>query len=46
MRHAYNFVMGLPSQCSHMPIEQLLLMAALITLVVAVILMMSGREMA
>ncbi len=46
MRHAYNFLMGLPQQCSQMPIEQLLLMAALITLVVAVILMMSGREIA
>ena len=46
MRHAYNFLTGLPGQCSQMPFEQLLLLAALITLVVAVILMVSGREMA
>jgi hypothetical protein len=46
MRHVYYFLMGLPSQCSHMPFDDLLLMAALLTLVIAAILMISGRQLA
>ena len=46
MREAYHYLVQLPEQCSRMTYEQLLLFAALITLVVAVILMISGREMA
>jgi hypothetical protein len=46
MRNAYHFLMGLPSQCSRMSFEELLLMGALVTLVVAVILMLSGRQLA
>ncbi len=46
MRQAYNFLMGLPRQCSTMSYEELLLLAALLTLVIAVILMMSGRQVA
>ncbi len=46
MRHAYEFFLRLPDQCSRMSFDELLLMAALITLVVAVILMISGRQLA
>jgi len=46
MRTAYHFLMGLPDQCSGMSFDELLLMAALVTLVIAVILMISGRQLA
>ncbi len=46
MRRAYDFLLALPDECGRMSFDQLLLMAALLTLVVAVILMISGRELA
>lgn len=45
MREAYHYLVRLPEQCSRMSYEQLLLLAAMITLIVAVILMISGREL-
>ncbi len=46
MRRAYEFLLALPDECSRMTFHQLLLLAVLITLVVTVILMISGREVA
>ena len=46
MHRVYEFLLALPSQCSHMSFDQLLLFGALLTLAVAVILMISGRELA
>lgn len=46
MRQAYDFMQRLPDQWSRMSLEQLLLLAALVTLVIAVTLMMSGRNVA
>ncbi len=46
MRRAYDFLLALPDECSRMTLHQLLLVAALVTLVITVILMISGRELA
>jgi hypothetical protein len=46
MRRAYEFLLALPDECSRMTYHQLLLSAALVTLVITVILMISGRETA
>jgi hypothetical protein len=46
MRQTYDFLLGLPDECGRMSFGQLLLTAALLTLVVAIILMISGRELA
>ncbi len=46
MRRAYEVLLALPDECSRMTYHQLLLMAALVTLIITVILMISGRELA
>ncbi len=44
MRRIFNFLFVLPDTCSRMSFHELLLTATLVTLVVTVILMMSGRK--
>jgi hypothetical protein len=46
MRRIFNLLLDLPDACSRMSFQELLLMATLVTLVVSVILMMSGRKLA
>jgi hypothetical protein len=46
MRRVFEFLLALPDTCSRMSFHELLLMGTLVTLVVSVILMMSGRKFA
>ncbi len=46
MRRVYHFLLTLPDECSRLTLHQLLLLAAMATLTISVILMMSGRETA
>jgi hypothetical protein len=46
MRRVYNLFFELPETCSRMSFHELLMTAALVTLVVSVILMISGRKLA
>jgi len=46
MRHIFNLLLDLPDACSHMTFHQLLMLATLLTLLVSVILMISGRKLA
>ena len=46
MRRIFNLLLDLPDACSRMSFHELLLMATLMTLVVSVILMLSGRKLA
>ncbi|MHB8972387.1 MAG: hypothetical protein ACYC3X_21125 [Pirellulaceae bacterium] len=46
MGRVYYFLLALPDTCSGLSLHELLLMAALVTLVVTGILMMSGRKFA
>jgi hypothetical protein len=46
MRQIFNFLLALPDTCSGISFHELLLIATLVTLVVTVILAMSGRKLA
>ena len=46
MRRVFDFFLELPESCSRMSFDELLLSAALLTLVITVILMISGRKLA
>ncbi|MHB0957615.1 MAG: hypothetical protein ACYC6N_20320 [Pirellulaceae bacterium] len=46
MGRVYDFLLAMPEACSRMSFHELLLIATLVTLVVSVILMMSGRTLA
>ena len=43
MRQVYNLLLALPDACARVSFEELLILAALVTLVVTVFLIMSGR---
>jgi hypothetical protein len=44
VRHILDLVWRLPDSCSRMTLHEMLLLAALVTLVITVALMMSGRR--
>ena len=46
MRRIFDLLLDLPDTCSRMSFNELLLMATLLTLLVSVILMVSGRKLA
>jgi hypothetical protein len=46
MRRVFDFLFALPDACSGMSFHELMLTGALLTLVVAVILTLSGRRLA
>jgi len=45
MPQVYNFLMGLASQCSHLSHEELLMVAMILTMLIALILTVSGRQL-
>lgn len=44
VRRILDFAWKLPDTCSRMTLHEMLLLAALVTLVITVVLMMSGRR--
>ena len=46
MRRIFEYLLTLPDNCGRMTYDELLLTAALLTLVITVILMISGRKTA
>lgn len=44
MRLVYQYLLSLPENCNRMTYDQLLMTAAVLTLVISTILMISGRK--